>query len=92
MYKKSAEIKKADKHIANVAALIFHSGKLYSGGNDGKIKVSNCKDTYLLCLLLVFFFYLISYLGETNQNFSSKCLWKLMRNFACIRPNDEHKL
>lgn len=45
MYKKSTEIKEADKHTADVVALIFHNGKLYSGGNDGKIKVSNCKDT-----------------------------------------------
>ncbi|KAJ8959945.1 hypothetical protein NQ317_002010 [Molorchus minor] len=28
----------ADKHISDVTSLLFKNGKLYSGGNDGKIK------------------------------------------------------
>lgn len=35
----------ADKHEKDVSTLLYHKGKLFSGGDDGKIKV---KVTLLL--------------------------------------------
>ncbi|XP_034250433.1 myosin heavy chain kinase B [Thrips palmi] len=37
--KKSASVSEKERHLENVATLLFHRGKLYSGADDGKIKM-----------------------------------------------------
>lgn len=40
VYEITATVGEEDKHTADVSVLYFRNGKLFSGGNDGKIKVS----------------------------------------------------
>ncbi|KAE8736981.1 hypothetical protein FOCC_FOCC017562, partial [Frankliniella occidentalis] len=37
--KKSASVTEQERHLENVATLLFHKGKLFSGADDGKIKM-----------------------------------------------------
>lgn len=38
--KKSASVAEKDRHLENVATVLWHHGHLFSGADDGKIKVS----------------------------------------------------
>lgn len=52
-YKKAATISDADKHTTDVPVLLLQNGKLFSGGNDGKIKVSEEKLPKMLFNLIL---------------------------------------
>lgn len=54
--KVTQKVSEADKHSADVTILFSRNGKLYSGANDGKIKVKN----KTLLILKFYFIYLLS--------------------------------
>lgn len=51
-YQKVASASSIDKHTSDVPVLLYKHGKLFSGGNDGKIKVSG----YFSELIIVRFY------------------------------------
>lgn len=44
----------ADKHASDVNALVYAKGRLYSGADDGKIKVDALELKFLRTLLILF--------------------------------------